>query len=100
MTFRTSSERFFIGAVSLNLYRFASASKYIFEMPSFLTLPHPDAVMPPSAIEIVGFGMISAGSTRSCVPRPVHFGQAPYGLLKEKRRGVSSSMETPQSSQA
>ena len=34
------------------------------------------------------------------IPRPLHAGQAPNGLLKENIRGASSSMETPQSGQA
>ena len=34
------------------------------------------------------------------VPRPVQAGHAPKGLLNENIRGVSSSMDTPQSSQA
>ncbi len=89
-----------MGAFRLNLYFFASASKYIREMPSFLMFPQPDAQMPPSMIDSDWFGMMMSGSTRSCVPRPVQDGQAPYGLLKENSLGVSSSMETPQSSQA
>src|SRR5687767_4519730 len=34
------------------------------------------------------------------VPRPWHSGQAPYGLLKEKRRGSTSGKEKPSSGQA
>ena len=63
-------------------------------------MPQPEAVMPPSIMLRFGFGMMSAGSTRSCTPRPVHVGHAPCGLLKENRRGVSSSMDMPQFSQA
>ena len=32
----------------------------------------------------------------SRVPRPLQAGQAPWGLLKENNRGVSSGRETPQ----
>ena len=39
--------------------------------------------------------MSSAGSISSCVPRPVHAGQAPWGELKEKLRGSSSSIVKP-----
>ena len=34
------------------------------------------------------------------MPSPAHVGHAPKGLLKEKERGESSSMEMPQSGQA
>src|SRR5688572_16853877 len=34
------------------------------------------------------------------VPRPWHSGQAPYGLLSEKRRGSTSGKEKPSSGQA
>ena len=37
-------------------------------------------------------GTSSSGSTSSSVPRPVHLGQAPNGLLNENDRGSTSSM--------
>ena len=69
-------------------------------MLSSLVLLHPEAEIAPSAMEREGFGTTSAGSTCICTPSPPHSGQAPKGLLKENSRGVSSSMEMPQSSQA
>ena len=42
-----------------------------------------------------GFGMSSAGSISSFVPRPVHVGHAPCGELNEKFRGSSSSIVKP-----
>ena len=36
-----------------------------------------------------------AGRPRARLPRPLQSGQAPYGLLNEKSRGASSSIETP-----
>ncbi len=89
-----------IGSLSLKWKRRESASKYMREMLSPLTFPQPEAVMPPSRMERLGFGMISSGSMSICVPSPVQVGQAPAGLLKEKSLGASSSMEMPQSSQA
>ena len=86
--------------VSEKRYFFASASKYIREMESSRTLFQPEAVIAPSSTEREGSGITSAGSIWSWTPRPPHFGQAPKGLLKENSRGVSSSMEMPQSSQA
>ena len=69
-------------------------------MPSPRTLFHPDAQIAPSRMESVLFGMTSSGSTLSWLPRPVQAGHAPKGLVNENIRGVSSSMDTPQSSQA
>src|SRR2546427_383227 len=45
-------------------------------------------------------GMTSSGSTSSLLPSPVQAGQAPCGLLKEKFRGASSSIEKPSYGQA
>ena len=39
-------------------------------------------------------GTSSSGSTSSSVPRPVHLGQAPNGLLNEKERGSTSSIDS------
>ena len=69
-------------------------------MPSPRMLFQPLAWMAPSRMERDLSGTISSGSTFSWLPRPVQVGQAPKGLLKENIRGVSSSMEMPQSSQA
>ena len=69
-------------------------------MPSERMEAQPLAVMAPSKIDFEPSGMMRAGSAFSCTPRPMQVGHAPKGLLKENRRGVSSSMETPQSSQA
>src|SRR4029079_1001547 len=40
-------------------------------------------------------GMTRSGSISRRVPRPVHAGQAPWGELKEKLRGSSSSIVKP-----
>ena len=44
----------------------------------------------PSAKVKRGFGITKSGSTVSLVPKPLHSGQAPCGLLKEKSRGSNS----------
>ena len=92
--------RFFQGVVSLNLYFFARASKYIRLMPSPRMLFHPEHWIAPSRMALSGSGMMRSGSTFSWLPSPVQAGQAPKGLLKENILGASSSMDTPQSSQA
>ena len=84
----------------MNLYFLDRASKYIREMPSDLMLFQPEAVMAPSMMDRSLLGMMSSGSSFIWEPRPVQVGQAPKGLLKENIRGDSSSMDTPQSSQA
>ena len=61
------------------------------------SMAQPLALSPPFRMESFLSGIISAGSMRMNTPRPVHFLQAPKGLLKENIRGVSSSMDTPQS---
>ncbi len=96
----TSPDSFSTGSVSLNLYFFARASKYIREMPSDLMWFQPEAVMAPSRMDRERLGRMRSGSIFIWLPRPVQAGQAPKGLLKENIRGVSSSMDTPQSSQA
>src|SRR5205814_2151116 len=48
--------------------------------------------IPPSAIERIGF-KINSGSTFKSEPKPVHFGQAPCGELKEKVLGSISGSE-------
>ena len=47
--------------------------------------------MAPSPTDRSGLGTTSSGSTSNVVPRPSHCTQAPYGELKEKLRGASSS---------
>ncbi len=44
--------------------------------------------------------MIFVSSISSSTPSPEQRGHAPYGELNEKRRGVISPMEIPQSGQA
>jgi hypothetical protein len=45
-------------------------------------------------------GITSSGSKNSVIPRPSQAGQAPKGLLKENRRGSTSSMVKPETGQA
>ncbi len=54
----------------------------------------------PSARLFEGSGTTRPGSTASLVPRPSQAGQAPWGELKLKARGLISGKETPQSGQA
>src|SRR5437588_12756786 len=54
----------------------------------------------PSSIDFVGSGTILFSSISRRTPRPEQRGQAPYGELNEKSRGVISPIETPQSGQA
>ena len=49
--------------------------------------------MAPAATGSVGSGTIRSSSNSRIVPRPLQAVQAPEGLLKEKRRGESSSRE-------
>ena len=56
-------------------------------------------VQPESAPSLMlndGSGTTASGSTSMRMPRPVHAGHAPWGLLKEKLRGAGSSIEMPQ----
>ena len=46
--------------------------------------------MAPSRRDSSGLGMTSSASKYMRVPRPVQSGQAPWGLLKENSRGVTS----------
>ena len=55
--------------------------------------------MAPSAMD--SFSSMMRSGVNSCLlPRPAQSGQAPYGLLKEKLRGSSSSSTLPCSGQA
>src|SRR5262245_12803693 len=56
--------------------------------------------MAPLSIERSGSDTTLSGSTPMSVPRPEQVGQAPYGELKEKRRGVISESPEPQVAQA
>ena len=56
-----------------------------------------DGTLPDGRLRL---GRMRSSSTRIKVPRPVHFSQAPSGLLKEKSRGDRSLMEMPCSGQA
>ncbi len=47
-----------------------------------------------------GSGTISSGSTVSSLPRPLHSGHAPKGLLNENNRGSISGMVKPETGQA
>ncbi len=47
--------------------------------------------MAPSLTDRSTLGTTSSGSTSKVVPRPSQCSQAPYGELKEKFRGASSS---------
>src|SRR5215475_870782 len=49
------------------------------------------AAMAPSARDIASLGRTRDSSISRSVPRPWQVGQAPWGELKEKRRGLSSS---------
>ncbi len=64
------------------------------------SMTQPLAFRPPLLMETRSSGIIILGSTFINTPRPVHFLQAPKGLLKENIRGVSSSTLTPCSGQA
>src|SRR3989344_2060473 len=56
--------------------------------------------MAPSARVNFLFGITSSGSTSILVPSPEHSSQAPYGLLNEKVRGLSSLILNPHLGQA
>ena len=100
MTSFASSDRSRHGVVSWKPYFLPRASKYIREMESSLTFCQPETAMAPSRMDKLWFGTTRRGSAFIWLPRPVHTGHAPKGLLKENMRGDSSSMEMPQSSQA
>src|SRR3989344_4048609 len=54
----------------------------------------------PSSIVKFLFGKTSSGSTSRVCPSPVHLSHAPYGELKEKRRGSIGGREISQTGQA
>src|SRR5687767_11393387 len=64
-----------------------------------LSEPSFHSAMAPSLIDFSGSGMIFVSSSSRSTPNPEQRGQAPKGELKEKRRGVISPIETPQSGQ-
>ena len=100
MTCFTASLSSLYGWRRENWYFLLSASKYLRLTPSERMDAQPGAVIAPSRMDLLSSGTMRAGSAFSCTPSPVQVGQAPKGLLKENSRGVSSSMERPQSSQA
>ena len=63
-------------------------------------MKYPVVLIAPSlSVRLVSF-IKSFGSISPVYPKPVHFGQAPCGLLNENSLGDNSSKETPQSGQA
>ena len=56
--------------------------------------------MAPSSMESSLLGMMREGSARLLLPKPLHVGHAPMGVLKEKERGVAGSMDISCSGQA
>ena len=56
--------------------------------------------MAPSAKVSRGLGTTMVGSKNIMLPRPLHSGQAPWGLLKLNRRGEISAKLMPQWMQA
>ena len=58
------------------------------------------ALIAPSAKDRESSGMIRAASKKAVSPRPLHLLHAPKGLLKENRRGSTSSMLNPETGQA
>ena len=65
-----------------------------------LSAPSFQMAIAPCSIDFVTSGTIFFSSISSSMPRPEQRVQAPYGELKEKRRGVISPMEMPHSGQA
>ena len=55
-----------------------------------LSFSLPSGAMPPRFTVTLGSGMSVSGSTCATWPRPLHVGQAPYGLLKLNRLGSGS----------
>src|SRR5712691_1382146 len=97
MQLRARSGSLFHGVVSENLKCFARV--WICRMRQF-SEPSFQIEIAPSSIDLLGSGTILFSSISSSTPRPEQRGQAPYGELKEKSRGVSSPIEIPQSGQA
>src|SRR5512135_33624 len=94
---RTLAGSFFHGTSIENFAAFESCSSCLsrqFDEPGF------QSAIAPSLIESVGSGTSRSGSTRGTAPRPEQPGHAPYGELNEKRRGVISGSDVPQSGQA
>ncbi len=88
------------GVSSVNPYFFPIAPKYWAAMPLSSLALKPIRFIAPSRSVTRSSGKIASRLIRIRIPRPLQPGHAPYGLLKENIRGVSSSMETPQSGQA
>ena len=81
-------------------YFWPIAAKYCAAIPLSSPVLKPIAVSAPSRRLSRSSGKIASLLIFMRIPRPLHAGQAPNGLLKENIRGASSSMETPQSGQA
>ena len=100
MPYKSASLCFFvnlsIGVDSVNLY--ASAS------PCMRAVFHADEGLygriAHSSKDFDSSGIIRFKSNSIFSPKPVHSGQAPKGLLNEKRRGCSSGIEMPQEGHA
>src|SRR5664280_2703671 len=97
ITFCTSLPSFLNGTSSENFITFARCSICLSRQ---LAEPCLYSAIAPSRIDFDGSGMSRSGSTFCTVPRPLHEGHAPNGELNEKRRGVISVSEVPQSGQA
>ncbi len=61
--------------------------------------PAGQGAIAPASIERSASAITLSGSTPISVPSPEQVLHAPYGLLKEKRRGVISVSEAPHSEQ-
>ena len=81
-------------------YLSPSALKYWAAMPFSSPVLNPAAVSAPSRRLSRSSGKTASRVMTIRIPSPLQAGQAPKGLLKENIRGVSSSMEIPQSGQA
>ncbi len=95
-----SSEKSFTGVSMVNPNFFPSASMNAPAMPSPSALEKPMACSAPWCRESDLSGKMMSGEIFIRYPRPEQCGQAPNGLLKENMRGLSSSMEMPQSGHA
>ena len=91
---------FSTGVSMVKPYLSPMAEKYWAAMPLSSPVLNPTAVSAPSRRLSRSSGNTASRLMTIRIPRPLQAGQAPKGLLKENIRGVSSSMEIPQSGQA
>ena len=96
-TFCSDFFRFVQGVESRNRWPSATASS---TRPKYSPRPPAHGVMAPSSMDRSGSRTTSSGSTSKRVPSPSQLGQAPYGELKLKLRGASSSNDSPHVGQA